>query len=131
MVDALDEISVCRRKINLIKSSTEAPLIILRKVQERRRATELVDRLGDIKTLIELERTLQELLTRSEYTEAIKLMDSCRQITADFEKYPCCAKMSSRLSNTSKLAINNLDEVLAQQTVKFSNERFHRNGFSS
>ena len=54
-------------------------------------------------------------------------MESCKQISATFEQYPCCAKISSRLSNTSKLAINNLDEVLTQQTVKFDADRFKRN----
>ena len=43
-----------------LKARTQKPLMILKKVEDRKRAHMLVDRLGDIKTLMELEQTLQE-----------------------------------------------------------------------
>ena len=85
----------------------------------------MYETLTDIKTLIELEQTLNGLLSRCEYTEAIKLMESCKKIAKNFEKFPCCALISSRLSDTSKMAINNLDEVLIQQTIKYDGDRFN------
>ena len=74
--------------------------------------------------MIELEQTLNDLLQRSEYTEAIKLMESCKKISSNFSKFPCCIKISNRLSDTSKMAINNLDEVLSQQTIRYDQDRF-------
>ena len=94
------------------------------KTKSRSRATKLLDTLTDIRTLIELEQTLNDLLQRSEYTEAIKLMESCKKISSNFSKFPCCIKISNRLSDTSKMAINNLDEVLSQQTIRYDQDRF-------
>ena len=94
------------------------------KTKTRSRATKLLDTLTDIRTLIELEQTLNDLLQRSEYTEAIKLMESCKKISSNFSKFPCCIKISNRLSDTSKMAINNLDEVLSQQTIRYDQDRF-------
>ena len=94
------------------------------KTKSRSRATKLLETLTDIRTLIELEQTLNDLLQRSEYTEAIKLMESCKKISSNFSKFPCCIKISNRLSDTSKMAINNLDEVLSQQTIRYDQDRF-------
>ena len=59
LVDALEQINASRAKVAEMRQKTEQPLLILRKVHKRNRANQLVERLGDIKTLIELERTLQ------------------------------------------------------------------------
>ena len=51
-------------------------------------------------------------------------MESCKKISSNFSKFPCCIKISNRLSDTSKMAINNLDEVLSQQTIRYDQDRF-------
>ena len=154
LVDTTEQIYRARDKIKTIKSETRKPLFIIQKecvfyrrfrralacmglmtvyqtvlkklikTKSRSRATKLLETLTDIRTLIELEQTLNDLLQRSEYTEAIKLMESCKKISSNFSKFPCCIKISNRLSDTSKMAINNLDEVLSQQTIRYDQDRF-------
>jgi hypothetical protein len=125
LIETSLKLKKCRENIKKLKYNTQIPLIILNKNYERRRAQELSETLIYIKTLIELEQTLNGLLSRSEYTEAIKLMENCKKISKKFQKFPCCAQISSRLSDTSKMAINNLDQVLSQQTIKYDKNRFN------
>ena len=58
------------------------------------------------------------------FLKEISSTNVCMYLASKFECFPCCASLSSRLSDTSSTAVSNLDAVLSSLTVSFDECRF-------
>ena len=80
LADSTAIVSHCRKSVSDLKSETKRPIEVISRSRTRKRLSDVREILYGLKTLIQLEETLNELLRRSDYTEAIKLMQNCRNI---------------------------------------------------
>ena len=70
----------CRNEMEELRQIATVPLILISKSRQRTRVKNIREILYGLRTLIQLEHTLNQLLRRSDYTEAIKLMQNCKNI---------------------------------------------------
>lgn len=113
-----------RRKIASMKKVSRSPLLIVSKQRTLKNARATREILNGIKTMIQLEQTLNDLLRTSDFTQAIKLMLNCRDIAESYKQFPCCFKLSTRFTNTSETAIASLDTILCSLISNFDEIRF-------
>lgn len=118
-------VSNTRSRVKDLKMVTRSPLLIISKNNSLKRAHETREILYGLKTLIQLEQTLNELLRRSDFTEAIKLMQNCKNIAETYSRFPCCYKLSARLSSTTESAVSSLDTILSSLTSNYDDKRFN------
>ena len=79
------ELHDCRKLVKNVQLIADIPLEIMHKSRQRERVNNIKEVLHGLRTLIQLEQTLNELLRRSDYTEAIKLMLNCKNIGLSFQ----------------------------------------------
>ncbi|CBY14556.1 unnamed protein product [Oikopleura dioica] len=113
-----------RRKIGSMKRVSRSPLLIVSKQRNLKNARATREILHGIKTMIQLEQTLNDLLRTSDFTQAIKLMLNCRDIAESYKQFPCCFKLSTRFTNTSETAIASLDTILCSLVSNYDEIRF-------
>ena len=113
-----------RKKVSAMKNKSRSPLLIVSKQKSLKNARAAREILYGIKTLIQLEATLNDFLRTSDFTQAIKLMLNCRDIAESYKQFPCCFKLSTRFTNTSETAIASLDTILCSLISNFDEIRF-------
>ena len=80
LCDSTNQLIECRSEIGHLRAISKMPLDVIQKSRHRNRVGNIREILYGLRTLIQLEQTLHQLLRRSDYTEAIKLMQNCKNI---------------------------------------------------
>lgn len=128
LIDAINICSSGRGKLVVAKQNLTHPnLTLLSNYRRREVMISLLKEFFTIKTLLQTELILNDLITEEEdYAGAIKLCLECLKIIGSLNHYKCLTDLGIKLNGTIEKTEVRLDLALAQLCVHFNPNQFSK-----
>ena len=128
LTDAINICSSGRSKLDLAKKSLTYPnLNIISTYRRREIMISLAKEFFTIKTLLQTELTLNDLIMEDEdYAGAIRLCLECLKIISTLNHYKCVTDLGAKLNYTIQMTEERLDLALARLCINFNLNQFSK-----
>ena len=128
LTDAINICSSGRSKLDTAKKNLTYPnLNIISTYRRREILISLLKEFYTIKTLLQTELTLNDLIMEDEdYAGAIKLCLECLKIIGSLNHYKCVTDLGAKLNYTIQMTEERLDLALARLCVNFNDKQFNK-----
>ena len=127
LIDAINICSSGRSRLDAAKKNLTHPnLILLSNYRRREVMISLLNEFFTIKTLLQTELTLNDLIVEEDYAVAIKLCLECLKIIGSLNRYKCLTDLGVKLNCTIQMTEERLDLALASLCDNFNASHFSK-----